>query len=63
MNMSVRTYRKIENEEIPLTPERKALALKVLQTTEQTLLQLEEQAPEYWRLLRLWQMKSGSSRL
>lgn len=44
MNISVRTYRKIENEEIPLTPERKALALKALHTTEQTLLQLEEHA-------------------
>ncbi len=41
MNISVRTYRKIENEEIPLAADRKYLALKVLHITEEELLALD----------------------
>jgi hypothetical protein len=41
MNISVRTYRKIENEEIPLTTDRKNLALKALNVSENELLQFD----------------------
>ena len=42
MGLSVRTYRKLENEEIPLTDSRKRTVLEALETTLEELLQLEE---------------------
>lgn len=47
MNISVRTYRKIENEEIPLTTDRKNLALKALNASEIELLQLDEKVTSF----------------
>lgn len=41
MGLSVRTYRKLENEEIPLTDSRKRTVLEALETTLEELLQLE----------------------
>lgn len=47
MNISIRTYRKIENEEIPLTTERKSLALKALNVSETELLYLDEKVSTF----------------
>lgn len=47
MNLSVRTYRKLENEELPISSERKALALKILNITEYDLHYLEEQVNSF----------------
>ncbi len=41
VGLSVRTYRKLENEEIPLTDSRKKAALKALGTSVEAILHLE----------------------
>jgi len=45
MGLSVRTYRKLENEEIPLTDNRRNAALAALGATVEDLLQLDEKMP------------------
>ena len=42
MGLSVRTYRKIENEEIPLTDSKRKAVLAALGTTAEELQQLDE---------------------